>query len=155
MLKLWGMGAWMEKLSQYCRKCRLEEFDQGWTSSSKSGARPKSAKQKLEFGEISPTKGIKIEVKGWELIARANPKNKVSVMHESLVRNLGLPVLNLNTLLGTIDLKDIKILYLGYTEMKLNILEIGQYDQDILMMDCSYESSSPEWSVELGSQHLI
>ena len=52
---------------------RLEEFEQGRISSSKNGARPKSAKQKLEFGEILLKKGIKIEVEEWELIARANP----------------------------------------------------------------------------------
>ena len=79
MLQLWGMGPRMEKLSHHCGKCGLEEFEQGQTSSSKDRARPKSVKQKLEFGGILLKRGIRIEIEGWELIA-ANPKNKVLVI---------------------------------------------------------------------------
>ena len=88
------------------------------------------------------------------MIAGVNPKSKVSVISESVVRDVGLPILDLNTLIGSVSSIEIEIPYLGYTEIKLNILQMGHYDQDVLMMIHPDNQCKREWSIELGSQHL-
>ena len=110
----------------------LEEFEQGLTSSHKNGARPKS-----NLKELEPTKiltKMKVEIKVREILAKINFERKVSMILESLVKELKLLILDLDTLVNNINSVGIQVLYLGYTEMRVRIPEIGQYGQNILMM---------------------
>ena len=73
---------------------------------------------------------------------------------ELLVRELKLPILDLNTLINNINSIGVQIPYLGYTEMEVHIPGIGHYDQNILMMVHRDAQCGKIKSKESGTQHM-
>ena len=73
---------------------------------------------------------------------------------ESLVRQLKLPILELNTLINNINSIGVQIPHLDYTEMKVCIPGIGHYDQNILMMVRRDAQCGKIKSIEFGTQHM-
>ena len=132
----------MEKLPNH-GKCGLEGFEQGQTSSNRKRSGPKS-NPKVTVGEsgileggreyynpdplyrlIGPTNETEVNVEGVGMKALIDSGAQISAISKSLVKTLGLPMRKLEALLDIEGSAGSDVPYLGYTELRLDIPEIG------------------------------
>ena len=171
MLQLRWMGTWMEKPTNH-RKCGLEEFEQGQTSSNRKCSSPKPNSKAtvdkngtLEGGRgyynpgplyrlIGPTNKTEVNIEGVRMKALIDLGAQISVISKSMAKTLGLPIRKLETLSDVEGSAGLEVPYLGYTELRLDIPEIAKFDHDVLMMvypDSKYSHRVP---VIIGTLHI-